>query len=63
MARVEPLLEPREGRSFCQGALGAALALPMIGRGDEAVDLARAGRVAHARLGYQLALFEPAALT
>lgn len=58
LGRVQPIIERSDGRAFVQAALAAVLGLPLLGRGEEAVQLARAGRGAHIGLGDQLRLYE-----
>jgi DNA-binding CsgD family transcriptional regulator/tetratricopeptide (TPR) repeat protein len=58
LARVEPLLAHQEGRAFVQASLAAVLGLPLVGRGQDAVELARVGRGAHIGLSDQLRLYE-----
>lgn len=60
MARAEPLLHAAAGRDFCQAALAAGLALPMLGRPRDGAEIAAEGAAAYAALGHQLAMFEPA---
>lgn len=60
MARAEPLLHAAAGRAFCQAALAAGLALPMLGRPRDGAEIAAEGAAVYAGLGHQLAMFEPA---
>jgi DNA-binding CsgD family transcriptional regulator len=57
--RVEHLLDRTEGRAFAQAALAMALGLPLMGRGEEAIAVARTGYAAHLALGDQLSLYQP----
>lgn len=56
--RVEHLLDRDAGRAFVQASLAASLALPQLGRGEDAIELARRGYDAHVALGDQLSLYE-----
>lgn len=57
---VESLFEGAEDRAFLQAALAGSLGLPLLGRGDQAVDLARRGFAAHR--GRMPSMYEPSLL-
>ncbi|OWY61926.1 hypothetical protein B7486_61160, partial [cyanobacterium TDX16] len=59
MARVQPILDLGVGgRELVQAALAAVLGLPLLGRGADAVALARRARGTDIGLGEQLRLYE-----
>jgi DNA-binding CsgD family transcriptional regulator len=60
--RLGDLIDADEGRAFCQAALAGGLALPLLGRADEAIAVAERGQAAYERLGYQLSMYEPSLL-
>ncbi|CAN5699690.1 LuxR family transcriptional regulator [soil metagenome] len=62
VARAEPHLERGGDRAFIQASLAAGLALPLLGRADDAVVVARRGRAACDALGEQLSVFQPSLL-
>lgn len=62
VARTAPILARSEGRAFTQSSLAVSLALPLVGLGEEAIQIAQRGHAAHLALGDQLSLYEPALL-
>jgi len=60
--RIEPLFARDEGRAFLQAALAGSLGLPVLGRGEEAVDLAVRAHRAHQTMGGMLVMYEPSLL-
>lgn len=59
LARAQPHLSKDGDRAFIQASLAAGLALPLLGRADDAVAIARRGRAACDGLGEQLSVFQP----
>ena len=57
-----PLVADATGRTLVRAGLAAALSLPMVGRGEEAISVARRAQAEYERLGEQLGLFEPSLL-